>query len=167
MLHGPCKFFNPLEHVGALILRYMVNNDHLNLYHKYQPCGCVWAGNIAKFADTLTHYLSLRLGLFLSLYKYFILLIEICKSPILDNNILLEHASDCSTVIDASQSILKMNVIHLISHIKLEEKIPMDRENFTAMVSYNKSYDFDQSCKIGSKRDCVVCEIANRNLRFL
>ena len=27
----------------------MVNNDHIKLYQKYQPCGCVSAGNIAKF----------------------------------------------------------------------------------------------------------------------
>ena len=47
----PCKFFQSvessnLEHVGTLILRYMVNNDHIKLY---QPCGCVWARNIATF----------------------------------------------------------------------------------------------------------------------
>ena len=33
-----------------MILRYMVNNDHIKLYQKYQSCGCVWAENIAKFS---------------------------------------------------------------------------------------------------------------------
>ena len=48
----------------------------------------------------------------------------------------LEHANVFSTVIDVLQSILKMNVILLISHTKLEEKIPMGHENFTATVSF-------------------------------
>ena len=28
----------------------MINNDYIKLYQKYQPCGCVWARNIAKFS---------------------------------------------------------------------------------------------------------------------
>ena len=42
-------FFQPVGARWKLILRYMVNNDHIKLSQKYQPCGCVAAGNIGKF----------------------------------------------------------------------------------------------------------------------
>ena len=38
------------QYGGSMILRYMVNNDHIKLYQKNQPWNCVWAGNIAKFS---------------------------------------------------------------------------------------------------------------------
>ena len=88
----------------------------------------------------------------------------------------LEHANDCSTVIDVLQSILKMNVILLISHIKSEAKIQMDHESFTVMVSSrlpfcprkNSKVDFQfensRVCSRSTKNNLIFLRKCWRNL---